>query len=93
MIFSIPPTCILKHEAEPGVFGVGSFILGVKVAGVVKQLRSYLGVIEIYLQAPQGSGCCRAVMVDMPLQHCMVMEDYAFGVADGCGGSPYQEGG
>ena len=39
-------------------------------------------------RSPEGSGCCRAVMVDKPLQHCKDIGDHAFGVADGCDGSP-----
>ena len=32
-------------------------------------------------------------MVETPLQHCMDIGDCAFGVANGCDGSPFQEGG
>ena len=44
-------------------------------------------------RASQGSGCCRAVLVDTPLQSCLDIGDCAFGVADGCGCPPLQEGG
>ena len=41
--------------------------------------------------APQGSGCCRSLLVDTSLQNCVFIVDYAFGMADRSGGSPFQE--
>ncbi|KAI3363344.1 hypothetical protein L3Q82_011969 [Scortum barcoo] len=41
------------------------------------------------LKVPQVSGCCGAVLADMPLQHCMEVGDSASGVANWGGGPSF----
>ena len=52
---------------------VGSFIIEVKVAEVVKKLNSSTNseVDEIFSLVYQCSGCYRVVLADSPLQHYM----------------------
>ena len=54
--------------------------------------NSVPGVDVIHLDLPKDPVCYGAVMVDIPLQHCVDIGDCAFGVAERCGGSPFQEG-
>ena len=51
--------------------------------------QQHLGGGRDLSRAPECSGSCKAVMVDMPLQHC---RDCFFGVADRCGHPHFQGG-
>ena len=78
-------------EAMEQDFGLGSLITGAEVAGAVKHLCSgnAHGVEEFHPRPPQDSGCCRAVLVDMPLQHYVAIGDCAFSSGRQVGWFPF----
>lgn len=58
-------------------------INGAEVVEVLKQLRGSRnpGVSEIHSELSYDSGCCEALLVDMPLQNCKEVRDGMFGLA------------
>lgn len=68
------------EEAEPRHEVDDSSITGSKVSEAVKH------------QLPKGSGCCRAVPVDTPLQRCVEICGAASGLAGRSGGPMFKKG-
>ena len=90
-----PTSMHSKEEAELEYFGLGCPITGFEVSRAVRQPHSSNtpGVDEIRPELLKALDVVGAVIVDTPVQHCVGIGDCAFGVADSCDGSTFQEGG